>query len=117
MYDIYQEMRQKFDKVLERNKMLMRDNMSLFRKIRMLRLQLKEFQAPKAQSSGLEALAEVAEAMEETAEQKAPELGEKRGGKGTKKKAPEPVEKNRGKRTKQEAPPPLERRRSERKRT
>ena len=42
MYDIYQEMKQKFDKVLERNKMLMRDNVSLYRKVRLLRLQVKE---------------------------------------------------------------------------
>lgn len=65
MYDIYQEMKEKFDKVLERNKMLMRDNVSLYSKVRMLRLQVKESPTPK--SSGLEALAEVAEAMEETA--------------------------------------------------
>lgn len=48
MYDISQEMKQKFEKVLERNKMLMRDNVSLYRKIRVLRLQLKELQTPKA---------------------------------------------------------------------
>ena len=126
-------MKQKFDKVLERNKMLMRDNVSLYRKVRLLRLQVKEIQTPKAQSSGLEALAEIAEAMEETAEHKTPEpVGKKKGkgtkkkasepieekkGKGTKNKTPEPVEKKRGKGTKQEVPPPLERRRSTRKRT
>ena len=115
MYDIYQEMKQKFDKVLERNKMLMRDNVSLYSKIRVLRLQLKELQTPKAQSSGLEALAEVAETMEETTEKEAPRPVEKRRGKGTKQKTPEPTEKRRGKRTKQEAPLPLERRRSKRK--
>lgn len=48
MYDISQEMKQKFEKVLERNKMLMRDNMSMYRKVRMIRLQLQELQAPKA---------------------------------------------------------------------
>ena len=101
MYDISQEMNQKFEKVLERNKLLMRDNVSLYRKIRVLRLQLKELQTPKAQSSGLEALAEVAETMEETKEQE----------------APRPMEKRRSKRTKQEAPQPMEKRRSKRKKT
>ena len=58
-------MKQKFEKNLERNKMLMRDNVSLYRKIRVLRLQLKELQTPKTQSSGLEALAKIAETMEQ----------------------------------------------------
>ena len=98
MYDISQEMKQKFEKVLERNKMLMRDNMSLYRKVRVLRLQLQELQAPKTQSAGLEALAEVAETMEETTEQE----------------APRPVEKRKSKRAKKEAPQSMERRRSTR---
>ena len=134
MYDIYQEIKEKFDKVLERNKMLMRDNVSLYRKVRLLRLQVKEIQTPKAQSSGLETLAEIAGAMEETVEHKTLEPAGKKKGKGTKKKAPGPVEKKKGKETKertpepvekkkkgegtkQEVPPPLEMRRSTRKRT
>ena len=108
MYDIYKEMKGKFDKVLERNKMLMRDNVSLYRKVRMLRLQVKEMQAPAAQSSGLEALAEVAEAMEETAERKAPVPVEKKKGQGTKKKALKPMEKKKGKEAKKKTPEPLE---------
>ena len=78
MYDISQEMKQKFEKTLERNKMLMRDNVSLYMKIRVLRLQLKELQTRKAQSTGLEALAEVAETMKERTEQEAPKPVERR---------------------------------------
>ena len=85
MYDIYQEMKGKFDNVLERNKMLMRDNTALYRKVRILRLQVKEMQVPAAQSSGLEALAEVAEAMEETAEREAPVPIEKKKSQGQEK--------------------------------
>ena len=66
--------------------MLMRDNVSLYRKLRLLRLQVKEIQTPKAQSSGLEALAEIAEAMEETAEHKTPDPVGKKKGKGNKEK-------------------------------
>ena len=58
--------------------MLMKDNVSLYRKIRGLRLQLKELQAPKTQSAGLEALAEVAETMKERTEQEAPKPVERR---------------------------------------
>ena len=78
MYDLSQEMKQKFEKTLERNKMLMKDNVSLYRKIRVLRLQLKEFQTPKTQPSGLETLAEIAETMEQRKEQEMPKPVERR---------------------------------------
>ena len=98
--------------------MLMRDNVALYRKVRMLRLQVKEMQTPAAQSLGLEALAEVAEAMEETVGREAPVPVDKKKGKETKKKTPEPLEKKRrGEDTKQKEPPPLNRRRSTRTRT
>ena len=108
MYDIFQEMKGNFDKVLERNKMLMRDNVALYRKVRMLRLQVKKMQTPKAQSSGLEALAEIEEAMEEIAEHETPVPMEKKKGQGTKKKASKPIEKKKGKETKKKTPEPLE---------
>ena len=60
MYDLSQEMKQKFDKTLERNKMLMKDNVALYRNIRLLRLQLKEQTAPADKASGLETLAQIA---------------------------------------------------------
>ena len=78
MYDLSQEMKKKFEKTLDRNKMLMRDNVSLYRKIRVLRLQLKELQTPKTQSSGLEARAKIAETMEERTEQEVPKPVERR---------------------------------------
>ena len=56
----------------------MRDNVSLYRKIRVLRLQLKELQTPKTQSLGLEALAEIAETMEQRTEQEVPKPVERR---------------------------------------
>ena len=93
MYDIYQEMKEKFNDVLERNKMLMRDNTALYRKIRILRLQAKEAQAPAAQSSGLEALAEVAGAMEATAEHEAPAPTRKKKNQAQRKKTPIPTAK------------------------
>ena len=68
LYDRNQEVKQKYEKTLERNKMLMKDNVSLYRKIRILRLQLKEFQIPQTKPSGLETLAEIAESMEQRTE-------------------------------------------------
>lgn len=91
MYDIYQEMKEKFDKVLERNKMLMKDNVALYRKIRILRLQAKEAQVPVAQTSGLEALAEMAGAMEATAEYEAPSPTKKKENQAHRKKVPAPT--------------------------
>jgi len=93
MYDIYQEMKEKFNKVLERNKMLMKDNVALYRKIRILRLQAKEAQVPAAQTSGLEALAEVAGAMEATAEHEAPPPTKKKENQAHRKKTPAPTAK------------------------
>ena len=60
MYDLSQEMKQKFEKTLERNKMLMKDNVALYRKIRLLRLQLKEQTVPADRTLGLETLAQIA---------------------------------------------------------
>lgn len=60
MYDLSQEMKKKFEKTLERNKMLMKDNVFLYRKIRLLRLQLKEQTAPVDKAFGLETLAQIA---------------------------------------------------------
>ena len=65
LYDRNQDMKQKYEKTLERNKMLMKDNVSLYRKIRILRLQLKELQPPESKPSGLETLAQIAEALEQ----------------------------------------------------
>ena len=93
MYDIYQEMKEKFNKVLERNKMLMKDNVALYRKIRILRLQAKETQTPAAQSSGLEALDEVAETMEATADHEAPAPTKKKQSQAQRRKTPTPTAK------------------------
>ena len=108
MYDIYQEMKEKFNKVLERNKMLMRDNTALYRKIKVLRLQVKETQAPMAQTSGLEALAEVAGAMEATAEREAPAPTGKKKSQTQKRKVPSPTAKKKGNVGREKPPAPVD---------
>lgn len=65
LYDRNQDMKQKYEKTLERNKMLMKDNVSLYRKIKILRLQLEELQLPETKPSRLETLAQVAESLEQ----------------------------------------------------
>ena len=92
--------------------MLMRDNVSLYRKVRTLRLQVKEMQAPAAQSSGLEALAEVAETMGETAEREAPVPTEKKKSQVQKKKASKPAAKKKGNAAEEKPPAPLDKKKS-----
>ena len=86
----------------------MKDNVALYRKVRVLRLQVKEMQAPAAQSSGLEALAEVAEAMEETAEHEAPVPTEKKKSQVQRKKASKPTAKKKGNATNEKSPAPVD---------
>ena len=88
MYDLCQEMKGKVSKTLERNKLLVKDNVDLYRKIRLLRLQVKELHSSAAQTSGLEALAEVAGAMEATAEHEAPAPAKQKKNRAQKKRTP-----------------------------
>jgi len=46
----------------------MKDNVALYEKIRILRLQLKELQVPVTRPSGLETLAQIALSLEQGAE-------------------------------------------------
>lgn len=105
-------MKGKVEKILERNKLLMRDNVGLYRKVRMLRLQVKEMQAPTAQSSGLEALAEVAEAMEETSEHEVPVPIERKKSQRQRQKASRPAAKKKGNTAKEKPPAPLDKKKS-----
>jgi hypothetical protein len=64
LYDKSQEVKQRHEKTIERNKLLMKENASLYRKLRLFRLQLKEQAVPVARPLGLEALAQIATSME-----------------------------------------------------
>jgi hypothetical protein len=65
LYDMSQEVKQRHDKTLERNKLLMKENATLYRKLRLLRQQIKEQTAPATRPLGLETLAQVATSIEE----------------------------------------------------
>jgi len=64
LYDMSQEVREKHDKTLEKNKMLMKENTRLYRRLRLLRLQMKETHTPAPKHLGLETLAELATSFE-----------------------------------------------------
>ena len=63
-----QEVKHDHNKILERNKLLMKENMKLYRRIRVLRSQLKEPQVPLIRPLGLETLAELAMSLEREVE-------------------------------------------------
>ena len=64
LYDKSQEVKQRHEKKIEINKLLMKENACLYKKIRLLRLQLKEQAVPATRPLGLEALAQIATSME-----------------------------------------------------
>jgi hypothetical protein len=58
LYDYYQDLLEKYDKIKERNKMLMKDNTKLYRKVRLLRLQTLPSKPQPQANLDLETLAE-----------------------------------------------------------
>jgi hypothetical protein len=60
LYHISQDVMDKHDKTLDRNKLLIKENTKLNRQLRLLRLKMKETQTPTPKHLGLETLAELA---------------------------------------------------------
>ena len=68
LYNISQDVMNKYDKTLEKNKSSMKENTKLNRQIRLLRLKMKETQTPTPNHSGLETLKELATSIEKEIE-------------------------------------------------
>jgi hypothetical protein len=58
-----QSLKEKHDKIKDRNKVLIRENMKLYMQLRILRLKLKDSQSPTQEQIGLETLANLATTM------------------------------------------------------
>jgi hypothetical protein len=58
----------KYDKTLDKNKLLMKENTKLNRQLRLLRRKVKETQTPTLEHLGLETLAELATSLEKETE-------------------------------------------------
>jgi hypothetical protein len=63
LFNMNQSLKEKHDKIKDRNRVLIRENMKLYRQLRLLRLKLKESQPPTQDQIGLETLAELATTM------------------------------------------------------
>jgi hypothetical protein len=59
-----QNIKEKHDKIKDRNRVLIRENMKLYRQLRLMRLKIKESQPTTQDHSGLETLAELATSIE-----------------------------------------------------
>jgi hypothetical protein len=57
LFKTNQTLKEKHDRIKDRNRVLIRENMKLYRQLRILRLKLKEFQSPAHEQTGLETLA------------------------------------------------------------
>jgi hypothetical protein len=57
LFKMNQTLREKHDKIKDRNRALIRENMKLYRQLRILRLKLKEFESPEEKQTGLDTLA------------------------------------------------------------
>jgi hypothetical protein len=66
LFKINQMLKEKHDKIKDRNKVLIRENMKLYRQLIILRLKLKEFQSQAQEKTGLESLANLATTMVDT---------------------------------------------------
>jgi hypothetical protein len=66
LFKMNQTLKDKHDKIKERNKVLIRENMKLYRQLRILRLKLKELQSPEEEQTGLETLANLATTIMDT---------------------------------------------------
>jgi hypothetical protein len=68
LFKINQTLKEKHDKIKDRNRVLIRENMKLYMQLRILRLKLKELQSPKEEQTGLETLANLATTIMDTPE-------------------------------------------------
>jgi hypothetical protein len=68
LFKMNQTLKEKHDKIKYRNMVLIRENMKLYRQLRILRLKLKQFQSPAEEQTRLETLANLAMTMMETPE-------------------------------------------------
>jgi hypothetical protein len=55
-----QNLKEKHEKIKDRNRDLIRENMKLYRQLRILRLKLKEFKSPEEEQTRLDTLANLA---------------------------------------------------------
>jgi response regulator RpfG family c-di-GMP phosphodiesterase len=63
LFNINQNLKEKHDKIKDKNRVLIRENMKLYRQLRILRLKLKHSQSPTQDQIGLETLANLATNM------------------------------------------------------
>jgi hypothetical protein len=63
IFNMNQSLKEKHDKIKDRNRLLIRENMKLYTQLRLLRLKLKDSQPPTQEQTGLETLAELATTM------------------------------------------------------
>jgi hypothetical protein len=54
-----QTLKEKHDTIKDRNRDLIRENMKLYRQLRIMRLKLKEFESPEEKQTGLDTLADL----------------------------------------------------------
>jgi hypothetical protein len=66
LFKINQSLKENHDKIKERNRVLIRENMKLYRQLRILRLKLKDSQSPTQEKIGLETLDKLATTMLDT---------------------------------------------------
>jgi hypothetical protein len=60
LYKMNQTLKEKHDKIIDRNRVLIRENMKLYRQLRILRLKLKDLESPEEKQTGLDTLANLA---------------------------------------------------------
>jgi hypothetical protein len=60
LFKMNQTLIEKHDKIKDRNRELIRENMKLYRQLRILRLKLKKFESPEEKQIGLDTLANLA---------------------------------------------------------
>jgi uncharacterized coiled-coil protein SlyX len=68
LFKINKTLKEKHDKIKDRNGVLIRENMKLYRQLRILRLKLKESQSTAQEKTSLETLANLATTMVDTPE-------------------------------------------------
>jgi hypothetical protein len=66
LFKIIQTLKENHDKIKDKNRVLIRENMKLYKQLRILRLKLKDSQSPTQEKSGLETLANLATTMVDT---------------------------------------------------
>ena len=63
IFNMNQSLKENHDNIKDRNRVLIRENMKLYRQLRILRLKLKDSQSPTQEKIGLETLANLATTM------------------------------------------------------